>query len=350
MTIFLKQSTSVDIGIGPFVDETDGKTAETALTLTQPDIRLKKNGGNWAQKNAAQTLSHEENGWYEVTLDATDTNTLGVMQLAVHESGALPVFMSFHVVTANIWDSLFSTDVLDVSVVQFGGSNLTATGGRPEVNMSHIAGSAVSASTAQIGVNVVQISGDATSADNLESYTDGTTPQPVNVTQFGGTNLTASGGRPEVNVTHGAGTAWNSGAIGANTLAADTLTAAKLASDVTTELQSGLATASALSTVSGKIDTIDDFVDTEVAAILAAVTAIPTANANADALLDRSAGVETGLTVRQALRLFAAVLVGKASGLDTSTAVFRDTGDSKDRVTATVDSDGNRSAVTLDAT
>jgi hypothetical protein len=29
---------AVDIGIGPFVDETDGKTAETALTITQADI------------------------------------------------------------------------------------------------------------------------------------------------------------------------------------------------------------------------------------------------------------------------------------------------------------------------
>ena len=52
----------MDLPIGPFVAATDGGTAEVALTLTQPDIRLKKNGGAWAQKNAAQTLSHEENG------------------------------------------------------------------------------------------------------------------------------------------------------------------------------------------------------------------------------------------------------------------------------------------------
>lgn len=51
--------------------------------------------------------------------------------------------------------------------------------------------------------------------------------------------------------------------------AIDVLTAAKIHADVTTELQSGLATASALSTVSGKIDTVDDFLDTEIAAIKA---------------------------------------------------------------------------------
>lgn len=105
---FLKQSTSVDVGIGPFLDETDGKTAETALTITQPDIRLKKNGGAWAQKAAAQTLTHEENGWYELTLDATDTDTVGQLLVAIHEAGALPVWEYFQVVEEVIYDALFA--------------------------------------------------------------------------------------------------------------------------------------------------------------------------------------------------------------------------------------------------
>lgn len=77
---------------------------------------------------------------------------------------------------------------------------------------------------------------------------------------------------------------------------------------------------------------------------------LPTANENADALLDRSAGVETSLTVRQWFRLAAATLFGKASGLGTTTAVFRDFGDTKNRISATVDVNGNRSAITRDAT
>ena len=127
---WLKQSTSVDLPIGPFLDDTDGKTAETALTLTQPDIRLKKNGGAWAQKNAAQTLSHEENGYYEVTLDATDTNTLGLLRLAVHESGALPVWDDFLVVPAAVYDALIGgTEWLHVDAMKpewsISGSTLT---------------------------------------------------------------------------------------------------------------------------------------------------------------------------------------------------------------------------------
>ena len=82
----------------------------------------------------------------------------------------------------------------------------------------------------------------------------------------------------------------------------------------------------------------------------AATSDIPTANANADALLDRADGVETGLTPRQAFRLVSAVLFGKVSGGGTGTEVFRDFGDTKARITATVDSSGNRTAITRDAT
>jgi len=110
------------------LDETDGRTAETALTITQSDIRLKKNGGNWAQKNAAQTLSHEENGYYEVTLDATDTNTVGLLRVAVNEAGALPIWEDFMVLPANVYDSLIGgSDTLDVQVTGMGANVITSS-------------------------------------------------------------------------------------------------------------------------------------------------------------------------------------------------------------------------------
>lgn len=70
----------------------------------------------------------------------------------------------------------------------------------------------------------------------------------------------------------------------------------------------------------------------------------------ADAMLDEANGVETAWTVRKVLRIAFAVLGGKASGMGTATGVFRAGDDSKDRVTATQDASGNRTAVTLDAT
>ena len=78
----------------------------------------------------------------------------------------------------------------------------------------------------------------------------------VDVGSFGGVAGTFSGGRPEVNTTHAAGTAWGSGAITAASIAADAITAAKVAADVTTEIQSGLATAAALSTVDSNVTAI----------------------------------------------------------------------------------------------
>ena len=112
----LKQSTAATIKLGPFIDDTDGKTAETGLTIAQADIRLSKNGGDFAQKNSATSATHDENGYYDIPLDATDTGTLGRLRIAVSKSGALPVWQDFLVVTANVYDTLCSTDSLDVNV------------------------------------------------------------------------------------------------------------------------------------------------------------------------------------------------------------------------------------------
>lgn len=198
-------------------------------------------------------------------------------------------------------------------------------------------------------------------------------------------------------------------------MAANVMTAAAAAADLTTELQAGLATAAALSTLDGKVDVIDGvvdailvdtaeigvagagltalataanlatvagYLDTEIAAILAdtnelqtdwtnggrldllvdaikaktdalpaspaAVSDIPTAGAIADAVHDEV--VEGTVTLRQSIRLHNSALGGKVAGLDTFNPVFRDLADSKDVIDATVDSYGNRSAVTRDLT
>lgn len=96
-----------------------------------------------------------------------------------------------------------------------------------------------------------------------------------------------------------------------------------------------------------KADTAATLLDTGTDGV---VLSSATQDAIATAILDLANGVETGETLRQALRLIRAVAVGKAAGLGTTTATFRDKADLKDRITATVDADGNRTAVTTDAT
>ena len=150
--IMLKQSSAADIVVGPFVDDTDGKTPEAGLTISQADCQISKNGGAMAQKNSTTAASHLGGGHYKIPLNTTDTNTLGVLRLYVNESGALPVWVDCMIMAENAWNSLFGSDRLQV--------------------------------------DVLEISGDSAAADNLESYCDGTTPIPANATQIEGSDAT----------------------------------------------------------------------------------------------------------------------------------------------------------------
>lgn len=107
MARWLKQSTAFTFRIGPFVDSTDGVTAETALSIAQADIQISKNGGAFAQTSAASpTTTHDADGWYQCPLTSTDTNTLGPLTVQIVMAGALPVWVDFMVVPANVYDSL----------------------------------------------------------------------------------------------------------------------------------------------------------------------------------------------------------------------------------------------------
>lgn len=244
---FLKGNTAATIKHGPFVDSTDGNTAETALTISQADVRLSKNGGNFAQKNEATAATHDELGYYDVALDATDTNTYGMLTVATHETGALSVSDTYMVLPEIVYDSLFpaaSGDPLPAFGLETWGKAITngTTGsftlsGGTAYTSNILVGKAVridtgtganamrfisaNATTGSVSVSpafdiapnstsevsvidappsstanpvpadVVQISGDSVAADNLESYCDGTTPQPVNATQISGDAVAA---------------------------------------------------------------------------------------------------------------------------------------------------------------
>ena len=105
----LKQSTTYTFRIGPFVDDGDGTTEETGLSLGQSDLKLSKAGGAFAQtSDSSPTTTHDEDGWYQCPLTATDTDTLGQLTIKIHKTGALPVYKDFTVVTAAVYDSLIN--------------------------------------------------------------------------------------------------------------------------------------------------------------------------------------------------------------------------------------------------
>jgi hypothetical protein len=67
----------------------------------------------------------------------------------------------------------------------------------------------------------------------------------------------------------------------------------------------------------------------------------------ADALLDRANAIETDVTPRQAIKVGLGANAGVVSGAATTTVLVKNPAGTKTRVTATVDADGNRSAITL---
>jgi len=150
MAQFLKQSTAFTFRLGPFVNDADGKTAETALALTQADFRLSKAGAAFAQKGDTTAGTHDENGYYICVLNTTDTGTLGTLDINVSKSGALPVFKSFMVMPAMIYDSLVAgTDRLDTNVthavdVAWASGAITAAAIAPDaIGASELAADAV---------------------------------------------------------------------------------------------------------------------------------------------------------------------------------------------------------------
>jgi len=138
MAIPIRQSTaSQAVPLGYFLDSTDGNTEETALTISNTDIKLWKHGATTLANKNSGGATHMSNGIYYAVLDATDSNTLGALIIFVHESGALPVKVECEVMTANRYDSLV-------------------------------------AGTDKLQVDATEISGDSTAADNLELDYDGT--------------------------------------------------------------------------------------------------------------------------------------------------------------------------------
>lgn len=108
--MYLRQSTvSQEVLLGPFIDETDGKTAETGLTIANTDIKLWKSGGTSETNKNSGGATHIAAGRYYTVLDSTDTDTVGLFELNVHVSGALPVRRSFYVLEEVVYDSIFAS-------------------------------------------------------------------------------------------------------------------------------------------------------------------------------------------------------------------------------------------------
>jgi len=236
---FLRTNTAVIITVGPFYDKTDGVTIETALTITNERITMTADtddgsaptnvldnvtGATSGTSNDLNYITGNDAGMMQLELTAANTNRLGRMFLSITDAANhVPVFHEFMVLPAMIYDAfILGTDRLDT-------------------NVTHVADTAQSAGDLKALIDAVDNFVDTEIAD-IQS------------------RLPAAlvSGRMDASV---------------GAMAANVMTAAAAAADLTTELQSGLATAAAL-------DTVDNFLDTEIADIQARLPAALTADGN----------------------------------------------------------------------
>lgn len=208
------------------------------------------------------------------------------------------------------------------------------------------AGASVSADVAAINTKTTNLPAAPASTTNITAGTITTVTNLTNAPTAG--DFTATMKTSIGTAVAASAVASVTGNVGGNVTGSVGSVTGLTVSNLDATVSSRLASASYTAPANSDITAIKAKTD-NLPAAPAAVGDIPTANQNADALLDRAAGVETGITPRQGLRLMLASLAGKLSGAAGTTISIRDTNDSKNRIVATVDSNGNRSAITLDA-
>lgn len=337
MAQILKQSTAVDVLIGPFLDLTDGSTAESAES---PSVKLSKNGQALASKNDITTPVHDADGYYNCELDATDTNTVGTLILTVAASAnALPVRHEFQVVAANVYDSLYAaggTDILQVETTtnsdktgySISGTKTTLDALNDIAATDIVSGGAINTSAGAVS-NVTTVATTTTNTDMRG--TDNALLASSAPANFSDMSITLTTGKVTVGTNDDKSGYSISGAL-------TTLDALDTAQDTQH------------STTQSNIAALNDITAAEVWAV-ATRTLTAGTNLNDISTTDiLSMAYEGSEDFQDFLRLTRSVLIGKTSGAGTGTENFRDASDAKNRVISTIDGNGDRTSVTLDAT
>jgi hypothetical protein len=314
MNGYLRQSTASQARvIGPFVDDTDFKTSKTALTIANTDIKLRANGTTLANK-ASVGGTHQVNGLYSVTWDATDTANAGELFYSVVVASALQVFGSYVVLPAATYDAMF------------------ASGADAMANLANldepVSGLTTDMAFIQADTNDIQnrLPAALTAAGNLKA-------DAQVVSDKTGYDLSVAARQAIWDALTSALSTANS--IGKALVdACVAITGIKATTDkVDTILEPAIGGSSRLTT--GSFTQLDK-------------TGYRLSAAGVDDILDEV--VEGTKTLRQSMRLANAANGGKLNGAATTTINIRDVDDTKNRVASTVDANGNRTAVTLDLT
>lgn len=321
------------------IDSADG-TPETGVVFNTSGIDLwyRREGAALTSITEATLASlttahadggflHIANGEYRLDLpDAAFATAANYVDIGGTVTGMIVLGGRVRLADVNLEDSVRAglTSLPNAAAAASGGLYIRGTG----------AGAINQDANGRIDVNIAAISTDATAADNLESYTDGTTPAPVNVAQFGGAAGTFAGGRAEVNATHFSGTAATaSGGIPAvNTVQWRGVQPNNLTSGRVESLVGAMA-ADVLTAAAIAAD-----------AIGASELAADAATEIASAVIAKVVESEGSYTVQQVLSIVLAVCAGRTSNGGNT---FATPNNVATRATATTDGSNNRTAMSL---
>lgn len=229
LDIVKKGSTDRSVSI-EIIDSGDG-TPETGVVYNTSGIDL------WYRREGAAVVSITEATLAGLTTSHTDG---GFLHIA---NGSYRL---------DLPDAAFATGANHVDV---GGTvtGMIVIGGRVRL-VDYDPEDAVRAGlTALPNANAASSGGLPTSGTGSHQITLASGLVTANVTQFGGSNGTFSAGRPEVNTTHAAGTAWNSGAITAGSFGSDSITSTALAASAVSEIWASVADSSGVTTLLSRL-------------------------------------------------------------------------------------------------
>lgn len=340
MTIPIRKNTAQIITVGPFLDKTDGVTPELSLTVTgchttlvadtadgsAPTLVIDADATASGGDNDLVHITNDNAGYYSLELTATQTNRNGHGRLCINDDDVhCPVFHDLVFLDANVFDSLYGTDKLNV--------------------------------------DMVEISGDATAADNLEDMFEETTAIGNLIDFVDGTGY--AGGTIKLatdatlNATQGSYAPAKAGDLMG--LADDAITSAKFDESTAFPVKSADTGSTALARTGADSDTLETLSDQiDGAALEATLTAIKGAGwstetlAAIDALIDAvkaktdlipasPAAVGSAMTLTAAYD--AAKTAAQASDIPTAniTAILADTGEIQAEL-----ADGGRTDLLID--
>lgn len=184
------------------VSSTDG----SAVTSGTTTVYVTGDAGTQAAGSVGSgACTHEGNGYWTYAPDQAETN-YNLIAFTFVNSSAVNATVQVYTESINRHDTVrLGLTALPNAAADAAGGLIISDAGSLDADAQRADVAAILVDTGttldgripaalvggRIDANVGAISGDSTAADNLEAYTDGTTPAPVNATQISGDSMAA---------------------------------------------------------------------------------------------------------------------------------------------------------------